>query len=406
MKPLRIDRINVYKILIRFSFDFPHSLRKGSSANNIIVEIIADQGETKGYGEGAPRLYVTGESPESGTKHVSYFAQKDSFPWELNDVSQIWDFIDGLPEGKGNNAAICAVEMALLDVLGKSQNKSIIEYFPKDFYTSRVYYGAAVPLSNKTSIMQMCRLIKKMRINKLKLKMGRDFATNIERLETVSSVFGDDYDLKIDINGAWDHELAFKHVSLIKKYKVKVVEQPMRLNDPAIGEFAGIMQNNGVTLMADESVCCLRNAEGITKEGFYKMINVRLSKCGGFRNSFRIIDHLRMNGTPFQIGCHLGESGILSAAGRVLCLLCRDAVYYDGSYDEFLLRENVTLENVSFGPGGEAGPLDGPGLGVEIDRESLMRLSGGFPSATILNPLRHRTYSTGLEMGSGIGCLC
>ncbi len=161
----------------------------------------------------------------------------------------------------------------------------------------------------------------------------------------------------------------------------------MRLNDPAIGEFAGIMQNYGVTLMADESVCSLTDVERITKEGFYKMINVRLSKCGGFRNSFRIIDYLRMNGIPFQIGCHLGESGILSAAGRALSLLCRDAVYYDGSYDEFLLKENITVENVSFGTGGEAGPLDGPGLGVEIDRESLMRLSGGFPSATILNPL-------------------
>jgi L-alanine-DL-glutamate epimerase-like enolase superfamily enzyme len=387
VRPLKIEKINIYKILIPFSFDFPHSLKKGSSANNIIVEIIADHGEIKGYGEGAPRLYVTGESPESGIQQISHFGQKDFFPWELNDVSQIWDFIDSLPKGKESNAAICAVEMALLDVLGKSQNKSIIEYFPKDFYTSRVYYGAAVPLSNKTGIMEICRLIKQMKINKLKLKMGKDFEQNKEAIETLKVMFGDDCDVRIDINGAWNLELALRHLPLVEEYNVRVIEQPMIPGDPGLGEFAAMIQNDGIILMADESACSLEDVEGIVKEGNYRMINVRLSKCGGFRNSFRIIDYLRTRGLSFQIGCQLGESSILSAGGRVLSLLCRDAKYYDGSYDRFLLKENITKEGVSFGPGGEAGPLDGPGLGVEIDRESLMRLSNGSPTVTISNPL-------------------
>jgi muconate cycloisomerase len=88
-----------------------------------------------------------------------------------------------------------------------------------------------------------------------------------------------------------------------------------------------------------------------------------------------MIDYLRAKGIFFQIGCHLGESGVLSAAGRLLCLLCSDAVFYDGSYDEFLLNENITRENVSFGPGGKAGPLTGPGLGIEVNRQNLARLS-------------------------------
>jgi len=126
----------------------------------------------------------------------------------------------------------------------------------------------------------------------------------------------------------------------------------MRPNDPETADFAGLMQKAGVILMADESACSLDDMKKIAQEGFYKMINVRLSKCGGFRNSLKIIEYLRRNGISFQIGCHLGESGILSAAGRILCLLCSDAVYCDGSYDEFLLEKNVTVEDVSMGPGG------------------------------------------------------
>jgi L-Ala-D/L-Glu epimerase len=71
----------------------------------------------------------------------------------------------------------------------------------------------------------------------------------------------------------------------------------------------------------------------------------------------------------------LGESGVLSAAGRALCLVSSDAAYFDGSYDSFLLKENITAEDVTFGPGGVAGPLRGYGLGVEVDLRKLERLS-------------------------------
>ena len=384
---MKIGKINVYKMLLPFSGDFSHSRKKGSSADNIVVEIIDEQGKINGYGDGAPRLYVTGESQESATKSVSNLAQKNFFPWELNDISQIWDFVDNLPDIKEHHSAICALEMSLLDALGKRQGKPIIDYFLKDFFTSIIYYGATIPLANNQRIIEVCRLIKSMKINKLRLKMGKDFEQNKEAIETIRLFFEDDYALRIDLNGAWDYETAYNHIPLIKKYNVKVVEQPMMPGDPGIVKFAEIMQDIGVILMADESACSLADVKKVVKDEYYKMINVRLSKCGGFRNSLKIISYLRTRGLSFQIGCQLGESGILSAAGRALSLLCRDAKFYDGSYDKFLLKENVTIEDVSFGQGGKAGSLDGSGLGVEINRENLMQLSDGSPSLTISCPL-------------------
>ena len=199
-------------------------------------------------------------------------------------------------------------------------------------------------------------------------------------------MFGNDCDLKVDINCVWNYALAFKHVSLIKNYGIKVIEQPMRPGDPETADFANLMQKTGVILMADESACSLDDMKKIAEDGYYKMINVRLSKCGGFRNSLKIIEYLRCNGISFQIGCHLGESGILSAAGRILCLLSSDAVYCDGSYDEFLLEKNVTVEDVSMGPGGEADPLKGSGLGIEVSGKSLAELSESFHTTTVFRP--------------------
>ena len=381
-----IDQVKLYPVSLPFSDEFSHSLRKRFSANNIIVEVIAEKGAIKGYGEGAPRSYVTGESQGSAAESIFRFIRQDNFPWELNDVAQIWDFIDRLSSGKSQNSAICAIETALLDALGKRRNTSVIEYFPKNFQTGTIYYGAAIPLADKQKALKFSRLIKNKKIRRLKLKMGKDYAQNKKIIEAVHHVFGDDCELKVDINGVWNRVLAYQHISLLNKYKVKILEEPLSQNDPDLADFAGMMQLSGVTLMADESVCSLKDAKKIAKEGYYGMINVRLSKCGGFRNSLKLIDYLRANGFRFQIGCHMGESGLLSAAGRVLCLLCGDALYYDGSYDEFMLKENITFENVTFGPGGKATALNGPGLGVEVNPQSLARLSTGSAPFAISRP--------------------
>ncbi|MFC1531859.1 mandelate racemase/muconate lactonizing enzyme family protein [Thermodesulfobacteriota bacterium] len=383
---MRIERVNVYKTSIPFSVEFSHSVRKRLFANNIVVEIIADNGEIKGYGEGAPRSYVTGETQKSAASSIRKLIIESKFPWELDNVSQIWDFVDSLPNVKGDNSAICALEMALLDALVKQQDITVIDYFPHDFYTDTVYYGVAIPLSSGKRMIEICRLIKKIGSNKLKLKMGNDFKKNRETIETLCQILGDGYDIKVDVNGTWDYDLASVHIPILEKHKVSVLEQPMMPDDPGIAEFVQSIKKSDIILMADESACSMEDVKRLVKDGYYKMINVRLSKCGGFRRSLRIIDYLRSNGFSFQIGCQLGETGLLSAAGRALSLLCGDAIYHDGSYDEYLLKENITSENVSFGSGGKAGPLDGPGLGVKVNSVNLERLSDLSSRITIRKP--------------------
>ena len=66
---------------------------------------------------------------------------------------------------------------------------------------------------------------KNMKINKLRIKMGKDLKENSDRIEIVRMLVDDDFDLRIDVNGAWNREHAFAHIPLIKKYKAKVVEQ-------------------------------------------------------------------------------------------------------------------------------------------------------------------------------------
>ena len=369
-----------------FAGDFSHSLKKGASAANVIAEVVCRGDGPRGYGEAAPRPYVTGETTQSVLSHLTHLTRRPDFPWDLEDISQIRTFVASLPADKTRNAAICAIETALLDALGKSQDIPLREYFPKSQWTDSVVYGAAIHLGSTETITERSRIIKGLGIRQVRVKMDRDFQRNSRTIETVISILGPDCDLRIDVNGAWDDRLALKHVPLLKASPVKVVEQPLDPASAAPPEFAAEMQSADIRLMADESACDLPDMDRILAEGFYDMINVRLSKCGGFHRSLAIIDFLRSHGLHFQVGCQLGESGLLSAAGRTLALLSKDALYVDGSYDKFLLKENITLDHVSFGAGGLAGPLAGAGLGVRVNPHQIERLNRGLARKTLLRP--------------------
>ncbi len=374
---MRIDSLNLYEIALPFSKHFPHALKKDVFARNVLCEVIADNGDIHGYGEGAPRTYVTGETPESVFKAIARFSGIDAFPRNFERISQLWDYIDMLPSGREHHAAICALETALLDALGKKEGRYLTAYFPKAFSTNKVHYSATVPLLDPKGIERFCRLIKNYGIYRMRLKVGNVYTQNEASLKTIRSIFKKGYDLRLDANGSWDKSVAFEHLKLIEHHPVRVIEQPMNPKDPAFIEFSEHLKGLGVLVMADESICAHKDLDVALKQGF-TMLNVRLSKCGGFRKSLQLIDAARKRGLRFQIGCHLGESGILSAAGRVLALLCKDAAYYDGSYDAHLLKDNVTTRPVSFHWGGAASALQGVGLGVEVDPVSLQRLSVSF----------------------------
>jgi muconate cycloisomerase len=77
----------------------------------------------------------------------------------------------------------------------------------------------------------------------------------------------------------------------------------------------------------------------------------------------------------YQLGCQVGETGILSAAGRHFATSVAGIRFLEGSYDRHLLAERLTREDVTFGYGGRASALAGSGLGVSVDPQALARVT-------------------------------
>jgi len=82
----------------------------------------------------------------------------------------------------------------------------------------------------------------------------------------------------------------------------------------------------------------------------------------------------RQHGLACQLGCQVGETAVLSAAGRHFATRVGGLRYLEGSYDRHLVREALATHDVSFGWGGRAAALSGPGLGITIDPAALERV--------------------------------
>jgi muconate cycloisomerase len=127
--------------------------------------------------------------------------------------------------------------------------------------------------------------------------------------------------------------------------------------------------------MLDESLCGLEDARRAADRGTCDLFNLRLSKCGGFIPSLRLAQFARQRGLGCQLGCQVGETALLSAAGRAFAAGVAGLRYVEGSYDRHLVKEALGTKDLTFRWGGWAPALSEPGLGVQLDGGALERVT-------------------------------
>ena len=92
-----------------------------------------------------------------------------------------------------------------------------------------------------------------------------------------------------------------------------------------------------------------------------------MSKCGGFIPSLRLAQFAKRHDLGYQLGCQVGETAILSAAGRHFATSVGGLRYLEGSYDRHLVWESLSLEDLTFARNGTAPALIRTGLGFTLD---------------------------------------
>jgi muconate cycloisomerase len=344
-----------------------------------------------GYGESAPRAYVTGETLSTVTALA-----KDCFAPRLlgRDVDSMEDVERSLQDLENAclsqevphyQSALGAFDIALLDALGKSHHVPVAHWIGPG--TGRdVPLSISVPFLSATEIKALFPYVRDLGFRYVKVLVGSDVAANEERVALIRSLFGDGTDLRIEANGKWDFEEAVSNLGRLKRYGISAVEQPLEKQDLAGSR--RLRQRTAVPIIADESLCTLSDAEALLDSEACDLFNIKISKCGGLLRSKRIAHFARSRNVPCQLGSHVGETDILTAAARHFSVTVPNLSCFEGL--SHLLFEGLKGKRQAPEMGGEikrGGSQTGWGLGVSP--EPLLNQGGTSPVELRFRDERH-----------------
>lgn len=359
----KVSKINLFSANIPFKMRFKHTSKERGLSESIFVKIEMENGKI-GFGESLPRVYVTGETQESVIEKLKQILPASFLGRSFQSFEEVVDFCGSLNELSG--AAKCACELALLDCAAKVFDRSIAEALG-GVKRDRLRYSAAIGSDSISKARIAALKLKLYGIKSAKLKVGDE--KDIDRLRAVRQCLGKNTDIRLDANCAWSAEEAIERLTIMRDFNFSLIEQPVKKDD--IDALKKVSDAIPEPVMADESLCDIEDARRLAERKVCDMFNIRISKCGGLLNSLRIAEFARQSGISFQLGCQIGETGILSAAGRHFASCVDGAKYLEGSYAKFLLVEDIIAEDISFGYGGLARSLRGAGLGVTVNEKAL-----------------------------------
>ncbi len=378
---MRVVRVIAYRVRIPLRKAFSHARASRAVADNIVVEAAAESG-TRGYGEGVPREYVTGETPESAMEFLrrldyTFLSEGWGEMAQAARALRAWEEGEEGGEGLFPGAARCALSLALLDAAGREwgcgagEAAASVAARTRPVSTRRVRYSAVCSGGSARAAAVSCAAFRLYGFRAVKLKVGWGEERDVAIVRAARRIVGRGVDLRVDANGAWDFDTARRTIPRLAAFGISSVEEPLCPGDRA--RLPELRRETGVPVMLDESFRSRADLARLSVSGACDLVNIRISKCGGLFSSLARADEARAAGLGFQMGCQVGESGVLSAAGRHFAFLAPDARHLEGSYDRHLLAANLTREDLTFGYGGSASRLAGAGLGVTVDRAVLER---------------------------------
>lgn len=257
-------------------------------------------------------------------------------------------YVDGINEG--DTAAKAAVDIALHDLVGQLMGQPWYRIWglnaakaPNTTFTIGIDTADVVREKTKECAEQF---------NILKVKVGLD--NDKEMIETIREIT--DLPLAVDANQGWkDKEKALEMIHWLKDQGVVMVEQPMPKE--MLDENAWLTERSPLPTFADEAIQRLADVQRV--KGAYTGINIKLMKCTGMREAWKMLNYARSEGMKVMVGCMTETPCAVTAAAQISPAV--DFADLDGN----LLIANDRSEGMTV-VDGKITLHDRPGLGLKL----------------------------------------
>ena len=327
-------------------------------------------------GKDAFQLNQIGELLQSnfGKEHMS---ARGLTPWDQRKLVHIFS----------------AIEVACLDIIGKVVNRPVVDLLGGKLrdtvpFAAYLFYkpeGAGgepgfgidknatgwakarqASAMNPEEIVQQAKVMcNEFGFRSIKLKGGVfDPQIEVDTMFALHNAFGDSIPLRIDPNGVWKVETAIKYGRIVKPI-IEYLEDPVR----GQAEMAYVRKELGVPLATNMCTTCFEEIPGSINLNSEDIILSDHHFWGGLRASMALAAICQTFGRDLSMhsNSHLGISlAAMSHLGAALPNL-RYALdtHYPWQSEEVIVGGRFKFEN------GSLQVPNGPGLGVELDRNKL-----------------------------------
>jgi L-Ala-D/L-Glu epimerase len=369
---MRLASLRFASVPIPFRHVFRHASASRSEACNVVVVATDEEGRV-GVGEGCPRAYVTGETVEGALDFLTQVR------------ADLCNAIDGLPALHAwmarhtaqidlNPSAFCAIELALLDLLGRRAGVPIEDLLGLPRPRAPVRVTAVLGIAPMPIfVLQLLRYMTR-GMRDVKLKLSGDRRSDGRRIRLLSLLPGRSARIRLDANNLWpDPDVAIATLRSLPQ-SFFALEEPVSAGD--VVAMQRVASALALPVILDESLTRLSVLDTLAPDGRW-ILNLRISKLGGIQRTVDVLHAARARGIPVIVGCQVGETSLLARAGLTVAAAAGDAlIAFEGGYGTHLLAHDLALPSITFDRRGLIAPgptfdPSAPGLGLQINRAAL-----------------------------------
>ncbi len=362
---LTIRQVELYKLSIPLKEPFTTSLGTDYSAENVLIKIITNEGIT-GFGECSPYMPINGESQDTCFIVGQYFAKaligKD--PLQIEACISLMDKII-----YGNSSIKSAVDIALYDIASQQAGMPLYKFIGgENNKTIITDYTVSIGEPQKMALDAM--KIKAEGYPAIKIKLGKNGKTDVERIKAIREAVGNEIPLRIDANQGWEVEEAIETLQALAVYAIQHCEEPIaRWNFMRLPE---VKKASPIPIMADESCSDEHDAERLIQIKACDYFNIKLGKSGGIFKALKMAQLAEAANIHLQVGAMV-ESRLAMTAFAHFALCSPMIEHYDFDTALMFIEDPVT-GGIVYEKNGVVKVPEVIGLGATIDEGWLKKM--------------------------------
>jgi L-alanine-DL-glutamate epimerase-like enolase superfamily enzyme/pimeloyl-ACP methyl ester carboxylesterase len=346
-------RLHFSELRVPLKTTFRHASAARTHGESLWVE--ASRGAHRGYGEGCPRSYVTGETRASCRQWLTTWHAAIQSECVSLDALRVW-LAEHSATVDASPSAWCAIECALLDLFARERGQSVEALLglapPGGPHVYSAVLGNDAPWKTRFLIDQYCIL----GLTDFKVKLGGDLEIDQQKLRSIAELAAwhgvPSHRVRVDANNLWAEapERASEYLRALD-CDLFGVEEPVKPRD--VERHSQISVELGVPIILDESLCTLADLERYDGAAGRFMANLKVSRVGGVLRGLRLVEALRARGWPIIIGAHVGETSVLTRAAMLVAAAAGDRLAaQEGAFGARLVEREPASPSLKWGRGG------------------------------------------------------